>query len=181
MGPTWTSLGSSPRSKRQVAQDGVLACLHDLGLIVLDMVVTQQVQHAVHEHQSALIGGAVAKAGRLAGNDLRGQDDIAELERLVGGNVLVKGRVTFKREHVGGAIDATPLEIKLVHLVLIDIRKGNLDLTLNTLGGKHNSADVLHLLGIEQRIELGIVADQYTQRDSFRSCARRSRASSYAS
>ena len=124
--------------KRQVAQDGILACLHDLGLIVLDVVVTQQVQHSVHEHQSALIGGAVAKAGGLAGNDLRGQDNIAELERLVGGNVLVKGRVAFKREHVGRAIDATPLKVELVHLVLIDIRKGNLDLTLNTLGVKHN-------------------------------------------
>lgn len=58
----------------------------------------------MHEHQSALIGRAVAKAGGLAGNNLRSQDNIAELERLVGGNVLVKGRVAFKREHVGRAI-----------------------------------------------------------------------------
>ena len=48
----------------------------------------------------------------------------------------------------------------------------------HTLGGKHNLADVLHLLRVEQRIELGIVADQYTQRDSFRSRARFSRTSS---
>ena len=41
-------------------------------------------QHAMHEHQAALIGRAIAKAGGLTGNDLRGQDDIAELERLVG-------------------------------------------------------------------------------------------------
>ncbi len=93
----------------------------------------------MYEHQAALIGRAIAKAGGLTGNDLRSQDNIAELERLVGGNVLVKGRVAFKREHIGGAIDATPLMVELVHLVLIDIRKGNLNFTLNTLGGKHNS------------------------------------------
>ena len=49
---------------------------------------------------------------------------------------------------------------------------------INALGGKHNLADVLHLLRVEQRIELGIVADQYTQRDSFRSRGRCSRTSS---
>ena len=65
-----------------------------------------------------------------------------------------------------------------MHLVLIDIRKGNLDFTLNALGGKHNLADVLYLLRLEQRIELGIVADQYTQRGSFRSRTRFSRTSS---
>ena len=65
-----------------------------------------------------------------------------------------------------------------MHLVLVNIRKGNLDFTLNALDGKHDLADVLHLLGIEQRIELGIVADQYTQRDSFRSRERCSRTSS---
>ena len=37
----------------------------------------------MHEHQAALVGRAIAKAGGLTGNDLRGQDDIAELERLV--------------------------------------------------------------------------------------------------
>ena len=132
----------------------------------------------MYEHQAALVGRAIAKAGGLTGNDLRGQDDIAELERLVGGNILVKGRVAFKREHIGGAVDATPLVVELVHLVLVDIRKGNLDSTFNALGGKHNLADVLHLLRVEQRIELGIVADQYTQRDSFRSRGRCSRTSS---
>ena len=142
------------------------------------MVIPQQVQHAVYEHQAALVGRAIAKAGGLTGNDLRGQDDIAELERLVGGNILVKGRVAFKREHIGGAVDATPLVVELVHLVLVDIRKGNLDFTFNALGGKHNLADVLHFLRVEQRIELGIVADQYTQRDSFRSRERCSRTSS---
>ena len=48
----------------------------------------------------------------------------------------------------------------------------------NALGGKHDLADVLYLMRVEQRIELGIVADQYTQRDSFRSCTRFSRTSS---
>ena len=164
--------------ERQIAQDGVLAGLHDLGLVVLNVVIAQQVQHAMHEHQAALVGRAIAKAGGLTGNDLRGQDDIAELERLVGGNILIKGRVAFKREDIGGAVDTAPLVVELVHLVLIDIRKGNLDFTLNALGGKHNLADVLYLLRVEQRIELGIVADQYTQRDSFRSCTRFSRTSS---
>ena len=164
--------------ERQIAQNGVFAGLHNLGLIVLDMVIPQQVQHAVYEHQSALIGGTIAKTGGLTGNNLRGQDNIAELERLIGGNVIVKGRIALKREHIGGAVDTAPLVVELVHLVLVDIRKGNLDFTLNALGGKHNLADVLHLLGIEQRIELGIVADQYTQRDSFRSCTRLSRTSS---
>ena len=142
------------------------------------MVIPQQVQHAMHEHQAALVGRAIAKAGGLTGNDLRGQDDIAELERLVGGNILVKGRVAFKREDIGGAVDTAPLVVELVHLVLIDIRKGNLDFTLNAFGGKHDLADVLYLLRVEQRIELGIVADQYTQRDSFRSRTRFSRMSS---
>ena len=142
------------------------------------MVIAQQVQHAVNEHQTALVSGAIAKTGGLTGNDLRGQDDIAELERLIGGNVIVKGRIALKREHIGGAVDTAPFVVELVHLVLVDIRKGNLDFTLNALGGKHNLADVLHLLRVEQRIELGIVADQYTQRDSFRSRGRCSRTSS---
>ena len=85
------------------------------------MVIPQQVQHAMNEHQTALVGRAIAKAGGLTGNDLRGQDDIAELERLVGGNILVKGRVAFKREDIGGAVDTAPLVVELVHLVLIDI------------------------------------------------------------
>ena len=41
----------------------------------------------------------------LTGNNLRGQDNIAELERLIGGNVIVKGRIALKREHIGGAVD----------------------------------------------------------------------------
>ena len=109
---------------------------------------------------------------------MRGQDDIAKLKRLVGGNILVKGRVAFKREDIGGAVDTAPLVVELVHLVLVDIRKGNLDFTLNAFGGKHDLADVFYLLRVEQRIELGIVADQYTQRDSFRSRTRFSRTSS---
>ena len=132
----------------------------------------------MYEHQTTLVSGAIAKTGGLTGNNLRGQDDIAELERLVGGNIIVKGRIALKREHIGGAVDTAPLVVELVHLVLVDIRKGNLDFTLNALGGKHNLADVLHLLRVEQRIELGIVADQYTQRDSFRSRTRFSRTSS---
>ena len=68
--------------------------------------------------------------------------------------------------------------VELVHLILIDIRKGNLDFSLNALGSKHDLADVLYLLRVKQRIELGIVADQYTQRDSFRSRTRFSRTSS---
>ena len=132
----------------------------------------------MHEHQTALVGRAIAKAGGLTDNDLRGQDDIAELKRLVGGNVIVKGRIALKREHIGSAVDTAPLVVELMHLVLIDIRKGNLDFTLNALGSKHDLADVLHLLRVEQRIELGIVADQYTQRDSFRSRTRFSRTSS---
>ena len=142
------------------------------------MVIPQQVQHAVYEHQAALVGRAIAKAGGLAGNNLRGQDNIAELQGLVSGNILIKGRVAFKREDVGGTVDTAPLVVKLVHLVLIDIRKRNLDFTLNALGSKHDLADVLYLLRVEQRIELGIVADQYTQRDSFRSRERCSRTSS---
>ena len=59
--------------------------------------------------------------------------------------------------------------------------RDSLDFTLNALGGKHDLADVLHLLRIEQRIELGIVADKYTQRDSFRSRGRCSRTSSSVS
>ena len=135
----------------------------------------------MHKHQPALVGGTVTKTGSLVSDNLRRQDNIAELDRLVGGNVLVKGRVALKREHIGGTVDTAPLMVELVHLVLVDIRKGNLDFTLNVLGGKHELADVLHLRRIEQRIELGIVADQYTQRDSFRSRERCSRTSSYAS
>ena len=132
----------------------------------------------MYEHQTALVSGAIAKTGGLTGNNLRGQDNIAELERLIGGNVIVEGRIALKRKHIGGAVDTAPLVVELVHLVLVDIRKGNLDSTFNALGGKHNLADVLHLLRVEQRIELGIVADQYTQRDSFRSRTRFSRTSS---
>ena len=34
--------------ERQIAQDGVLAGLHDLGLVVLNVVISQQVQHGVY-------------------------------------------------------------------------------------------------------------------------------------
>lgn len=74
----------------ELAQQRVLAGLHNLSRIILDMVIAQQVQKAVHKHEAALVGWRVAKPGCLALNHLGRQDDIAKLDELIGRKLIVK-------------------------------------------------------------------------------------------
>ena len=145
----------------EFAQQRIHARLHLLGLVVLDMIVAEQVQQPVDEHEAAFIGGFVAKARRLARNDLGREDDIAELENLVHRDILVKGGIALKREHVGGAVDVAPLAVEVVHLVLVHIGERDLDITLHALGGEHVRSDRADLVLGQQRVEVRVVTDEH--------------------
>ena len=121
----------------------------------------QQVQQAVHEHETALVRGAVAKAGRLADDHLGRQDDVAQLHDLIHGDILVKRRVALEGQDVGGAVDAAPFAVELVHLVLIDIGERDLDLARNALGREDVRRYGTHLVLLDERGQLGVVTDEH--------------------
>ena len=145
----------------QLAQKRVFARLHLLGLVVLDMVVAEQVQQPVDEHEAAFIGGIVTKARRLACDDLGREDDVAELEGLVQRDILVKGGIALKREHVGGAVDVAPLAVEVVHLILVHIGERDLDIALHTLGGEDVHGNRADLVLGQQRVEVRVVTDEH--------------------
>ena len=58
--------------------------LHLLGLLLVLMVVTHEVQAAMGEQQAHLVGRGVAKARCLVGHDLGADDDVPEHQNLVG-------------------------------------------------------------------------------------------------
>ena len=108
----------------------------------------------------------VAKFRGLACYHLGCQDDITELERLIKRNILVKGGIAFKRQHIRGLIYAAPLMIETVHLLFVDKGKGYLDLAGDSLRLENKMNDVFDLGSIEQLLELCIVTDEHAHEHS---------------
>ena len=108
------------------------------------MAVTKQVQHAMHNHQSHLLGQSGAHPSRLAGHIVGGNDYVPEMQRGAAFTTPRHAVARFhhlerKRQHVGGAPIAAVSKIHLRHLPLGN--QGDIHETVSavTLPGQHPS------------------------------------------
>ena len=95
---------------RDLLEKLVLAGLHDLSLVVCDMVIAQKMEHAMHEEEPRLIGCSRAELFCLAFDIGGGKHDVAELAGLPVSQIGVVWTLAFEREHVGRTVLAAPLE-----------------------------------------------------------------------
>src|SRR5262249_35709147 len=104
--PWWLrrSVGVADAQRRQ---DGALLGLHDLGVRIGFMIVTQKVQDAMGGEMAKVIGEPLALLGGFAGADAVGEGDVAQR------SARARSR---EREHVGGRVLLAMARVERRHL-----------------------------------------------------------------
>src|SRR5580704_8084481 len=78
------------------------------------MIVADEVQKTMHDKMGEMMSERLALGTGLPRDGLVGQDDVAEMRRLV------RGLLARKRQHVGGGVDAAPKPVELTERRTID-------------------------------------------------------------
>lgn len=83
----WCSMGVN---NRKLGQDGALEAFHCFGLVVMHVIVSRQMQEAMHREMDKMICERFALRLRLTRGRLVGNDDITEQSSssMAGGDAL---------------------------------------------------------------------------------------------
>ena len=143
------------RHAREVGQVGALERLHLLSLASILVVVAHEVQAAVRQQETHLVGRIVAKLRSLLGHNRGADDEVAHHEGLAVLHVV--GVVDVERQHVGGLVDAAVLQVQAVNLVGVDETDRDLARLGATLPLKHARHQALDFLSAQDILSYLVV------------------------
>src|SRR5712671_7599052 len=96
----------------ELSQDLLLESFHRLGVVVVFVIVTDQVQEAMNRQMAEMMIERLLLVIRFLSRRFVGDGDVAEHARRIVGTARAGRLQRRKRQHVGRLVDATPVAVQ---------------------------------------------------------------------